>query len=132
MYKLFLFTHRWFTVLDSDLVVNANQLASITADIEYNVPAGGLDGNIKANAKDVVNGETDFIGNMGLLWAISDGGNAANFVVVSAADVASGPVYNASSEFIYGSNKYYFDAIDTVSSFLSNATGGYGGDAYQW
>ena len=121
-------------MLESDLVVNANQLASITANIEYTVPVGGMDGSIKANAKDVVNGETDFIGNMGLVWTISaDVDNAAaNFAVVSAVTVASGLVYNTSSDLVYGSNKYHIAVMESVSQLLTMAHGGYGGDIYQW
>ena len=117
-------------MLDSELVVNAHQLAGITADIEYNVPVGGLDGSIKANAKDVVNGDTEFVGNMELLWAIS--ADAANFAAVSVVDSASGHVYNFSSDVNYGSNSYSVSAIETVSKLWTNANGGYGGDVHQW
>ena len=119
-------------MLESDLLVNAEQLASVTAEIDYNVPAGGLMGDIKAHAKDMVNDKADYVGNMGVTWTISDGGNTADFTAVSAVALASGPVYNVSSDFSYGSNHYSLFAIDPVSNFLVSADGGYGGDEYQW
>ena len=118
--------------MDSDLVVDAEQLASITAEIDYDVPAGGLTGEISSRARDTVNGNTDFLGNLGVTWHISDGGNTADFTAVSAVDVASGSVYSVSSDFNYGSNQYSLMTTETVSDFVLSADGGYGGDSYQW
>ena len=124
--------HRHFTIRDSDLVVNSEQQASITGAIEYVVPPGGMEGSIRANAQDVVNGEVDYIGNVALLWTVSEGGSVANIAASSMSAVSTGEIYNVSSVLAYGNNAYFTRTVETTSNFLVSADGGYGGDAYDW
>jgi hypothetical protein len=122
----------FFTLTESDVVVNDKQVADVTGDIYYAVPAGGLVGSITSQVKDTVNGDLQFYGNLDLRWDIEDGGNVASVSAKSAADVASGAVYNATGIVNYGNNAYFVDFADTTSNFLAEATGAYGGDVYNW
>ena len=123
---------RHFTITDSDLVVNAAQLASIVGSIEYVVPAGGMQGSIKTHAVDTVNKQVDYDGDLSLLWTLTEGGNVGSIEARTMSSVASGPVYNVTSLFDYGHNEYFTRTVDTTSNFLVSAEGGYGGDQFDW
>ena len=123
---------RHFTITDSDLVVNADQLASIVGGIEYVVPAGGMEGRILAHAVDTVNEQVDYDGDLALLWTLTEGGNVGSLEARSVSSVASGPVYNVSSVVDYGHNAYFTRTVETTSNFLVSAEGGYGGDQFDW
>ena len=123
---------RHFTVTDSDLVVNAAQLASIVGSIYYEVPAGAMSGNITAHAVDTVNGQVDYDGNLYVVWELTEGGEVGVVAARSASSVASGPVYDVASEFSYGNNKYFMETVDSTANFLVNAAGGYGGKPVKW
>ena len=123
---------RHFTIADSDLVVNAAQLASIVADFEYVVPAGGMTGSIVAHAVDTVNAQVDYDGDLALLWTLTEGGNVGSIEARSMSSVASGPVYNVTSVVDYGNNAYFTRTAETISNFLVSAEGGYGGNQFDW
>ena len=117
---------------ESDLVVNAQQLASIVGNIKYDVPAGGMQGYITADAKDVASGKTEFVGESEVSWLVSSGGSMAAISATSTASLASGPLYAVVGGVDYGRNKYLVSVEDKTSNFLVNATGGYGGNGYNW
>ena len=123
---------RHFTVTDSDLVVNAAQLASIVGSIYYEVPAGAMSGNITAHAVDTANGQVDYDGSLYLVWELTEGGEVGVVVARSASSVASGPVYDVASEFRYGNNEYFLKTVESTSHFLVSAVGGYGGKPIKW
>ena len=123
---------RHFTITDSDLVVNAAQLASIVANIDYVVPAGGMQGSIRAHAVDTVDEKVDYDGDLSLLWTLTEGGNVGSIEARSMSSVASGPVYDVRSVFDYGHHEYFTRTEETTSNFLVSAEGGYGGDQFDW
>jgi hypothetical protein len=113
-------------------VVNGELLAGVTGDILYTVPADGMTGSITAQGRDVTNGELQFYGNAGLNWMLTDSGSVGEVNARSAAELKSGAVYNATGVFDYGNNAYSLDVQETVSDFIVDAVGTYGGNQYDW
>jgi hypothetical protein len=123
---------RFFILSESDVVVSGEQKASVTGDIAYVVPSGGMSGTITAQVADMVNGDLEFFGNAGLNWQLEDGGNIGMVTTYSKAETSSGYVYNVTGDLEYGNNQYAMKIIDITSDFLTDATGRYGGNQFDW
>jgi hypothetical protein len=123
---------RHFAVTDSELIVDGTLLAGVTGDIIYAVPQSAMTGSITAQGRDVTNGEQQFYGNAGLTWILTESGNVGEVNARSAAELKSGAVYNATGIFDYGNNAYSMDVQETVSDFVADAVGTYGGNQYNW
>ena len=123
---------RHFSIVESDLVVNNEQLSNITGVIAYVVPSGGMQGSITSQALDVVNGLVHFTGDVGLEWLLSDGGIIGSVHARSAMNVSSGPVCDMTSVLEYGNNHYYLHSVESTSQYEMSAEGGYGGDVHNW
>jgi hypothetical protein len=122
----------YFTVQQSDVVVDGDQVAAVTGDIYYVVPSGGMTGSITTQALDIVDHKMEFKGDAELKWNLQDGGNEGEINAHSKALLSSGYVYNVTGEFDYGNNQYSLDVTDNINDFLADANGRYGGNQYHW
>jgi hypothetical protein len=114
-------------------VVNGDQLAVVTGDILYVVPAGGMTGAVTVQGQDTANGNLQFYGNAAVDWVLRDGGSVGEVNARSASILTPhGVIYNVTGLFDYGNNQYLLNIADPVSEFLTTAQGTYGGDQFNW